>query len=175
MSEHAWVAVAFSLLIAGAANADEQMRPLAISGQWVAMAHHASMTAAPDMCMVVHMQSHVGFRRSDDSEDVEFRAWNDGWSLPAGVEGSMTLQVGAVSKTYGINSNTDTMVAVVVPNDDVLAVFAAMDKAASMSVTIGKTKTTIVSLSGSTKATNAFRTCAGIRSNAASPGSNPFQ
>jgi hypothetical protein len=50
-----------------------------------------------------------------------------------------------------------------------------MGKSASMAATIGKAKPKTSSLSGSTKVTNAFRTCAGIHSNAASPGSNPFQ
>ena len=34
------------------AAADEQMKLLATSGRWIAAAHSASMTAAPDVCVV---------------------------------------------------------------------------------------------------------------------------
>ena len=62
-----------------------------------------------------------------------------------------------------------------VDGDTALAMFAAMDKAEGMSVTIGKARLFQVSLNGSTRAINAFRTCAGINSNAKTPGSNPFE
>ncbi len=51
--------------------------------------------------------------------------------------------------------------------------FQAMDKAATMTLTVGKVKR-VVSLSGSTKSTNAFRTCAGFKGAPATSGSNPF-
>ena len=50
-----------------------------------------------------------------------------------------------------------------------------MDAASAMIVTVGKAKPVTVSLIGSTKATNAFRTCAGINGNPKAPGSNPFE
>ncbi len=50
-----------------------------------------------------------------------------------------------------------------------------MDNSAIMTVTVGKAKPLAVSLVGSTRVTNAFRTCAGINSNAKTPGGNPFE
>jgi hypothetical protein len=44
-----------------------------------------------------------------------------------------------------------------------------------MTVTGGKAKSFSVSLAGSTKTTNVFRTCAGIKSDAPSGGDNPFK
>jgi hypothetical protein len=50
-----------------------------------------------------------------------------------------------------------------------------MAKAASLKLTIGKDAPISVSLDGSTKALNAFRTCAGIGGGGTGGGSNPFQ
>lgn len=50
-----------------------------------------------------------------------------------------------------------------------------MDKAAAMAVTVGKAKPISVSLTGSSKAANAFRTCAGIEGGSGKGGENPFK
>ena len=52
---------------------------------------------------------------------------------------------------------------------------AAMDKAGSMTVTVGKAGPVTVSLNGSTVVVRAFETCAGIPANTSAPkGANPF-
>jgi hypothetical protein len=103
------------------------------------------------------------------------RVTNDSWTLPANVEGNIAISVGDWKAIFDIDDNTDTMVNAEVPAEVVVPMFAAMDKAGSMSITVGKAKPFPVSLSGSTRATNALRTCAGITGNARTPGSNPFE
>jgi len=166
--------VLIGLLFApGVARADERLVPLAISGDWVALAHQTSITARPDVCLVSNPVNGVAFRAG--FEGVQFRASNSGWSLPTAVHGTIVILIGDWTSSFEISDNTDTMVNVEVPNDIVLPMFSAMDKASVMTVTIGKAKPILVSLAGSTRATNAFRTCAGIGGTPKAPGANPFE
>ena len=155
------------------AMADEQIRPLVASGDWIAFAHYPSMTARPDVCVAGNVSQGVSIRA--DPASVQFRVTNTSWSLPLNVEGVITVVAGPWSHTFEIDDNTDSMVNAPVPSDVVAPLFAAMDAASAMIVTVGKAKPVTVSLIGSTKATNAFRTCAGINSNSKAPGSNPFE
>jgi hypothetical protein len=164
--------VLYSALL-GVAHSDEQMLPIAISGDWAAFAHHTSMIASADVCMVFNIRS--GFALRADKDGMQLRIGNAKWSLPAGVEGNVTVNVGVWKTTLNIGGNTDVVVSAEVPYDIIAPMFAAMDNASTMSIEVGKAKPFLVSLSGSTMATNAFRTCAGIRGNARTPGANPFQ
>jgi hypothetical protein len=161
-----------SLVIAGAARADEQIVPLAESGDWTAVAHHVSMTAPPDVCMAMTEQ---GLLFRADADGVALRMVNKKWSLPTDVHGSISVSVGTWKQTFEITFNTSNMVSSDVQEEDVAPMFAAMDKAGSMSVTVGSAAPTTISLAGSTRVTDAFRTCAGIKSNSKTPGSNPFE
>ncbi|CAH2606457.1 protein of unknown function (plasmid) [Rhodovastum atsumiense] len=69
------------------------------------------------------------------------------------------------------------MVVADVDEDDMIKLFSAMDAASAMVVTAGKAQPVSVSLAGSTKATNAFRTCARIggKPKSADPEGNPFE
>jgi hypothetical protein len=154
-------------------HADEQMRTLAMGGGWVAMSHSVSMIAPPDVCAVMNMVSGVGIRA--DRDGIELRASNSSWSLPPDVKGIVRVSIGSWSGNLDIHGNTEDSISAAIDNDIALTMFAAMDKAANMSVTIGKAKPFQVSLKGSARATSAFRTCAGINSNAKEPGSNPFE
>jgi hypothetical protein len=157
------------------AAADEQMQLLASSGRWIAAAHSPSMTAAPDVCLVVTtLPTEERFLIRADVDSTEVRLIDEDWSLPAGVTGSLKIDVGAYHHEFNISGNTSAFVSAAAEQDELLLLFAAMDNAGSMSVTAGTAKPLIVSLAGSTKATNAFRTCAGIRSSGSGGGSNPF-
>jgi hypothetical protein len=142
------------LITSQTTRADEQMRPLAISGDWVAMAHQTSMTAPPDMCLVVNGVSGIAIRAADES--VQFRVVNKTWALPTGVAGTIMLTIGDWKTVLDIDDNTDTMVNAELSNESIVPMFTAMDKSSNMSVTVGKAKPVLVSLSGSTRATNAF-------------------
>lgn len=159
------------------AAADEMIVPLAMSGDWAALAHRPSMTAPADVCLATNMAAGdaakgVAFRA--DEFGVEFRVMDPSWSLPANVQGEVVITIGQWNRSFGVDSNTANMVAVEIPPDDLLSLFKEMDKAAQMSVKVGTAAPFTVSLVGSTRATDAFRTCADIKSNSQSPGSNPF-
>ena len=100
---------------------------------------------------------------------------NEKWSLPAGVHGDIDVSVGAWKVTLDIIDNTATMVTAKIQVGDVVPMFSAMDKAGSMAVKVGNSPPETISLAGSTRVTDAFRTCAGIPGNAKTPGTNPFQ
>ena len=157
------------------AAADEETRLLATSGRWIAASHSASMTAAPDLCLVgSSLPTGEQFGIRADVNSAEVRLIDEDWSLPTGVTGSLKIDVGAYHHEFDISGNTSAVVSAVADQDELLLLFAAMDNAGSMSVTAGSAKPLVVSLAGSTKATNAFRTCAGIRSSGSGGGSNPF-
>lgn len=158
---------------AGMATADETMTRLAVSGDWVALAHRPSMTAAADVCILGDAASGVGVRVG--VEGISLRVMNKNWSLPTGVKGQIAVSVGNWNAAFDIDDNSHNMISAEIAPDVIVPMFTAMDKGTSMSLQIGKEKPLVVSLSGSTRATNAFRTCAGIEGNAESPGSNPFE
>lgn len=157
------------------AHADEQMRSLAESGDWAASAHYESMTSAPDVCVAGSAaDASFGFRAEDGSFAI--RITNAVWSLPANVAGSVAIVIGTWKKSLDIDANTSNSLNVPIQNSELVEMFSNMDKAASMDIAVGKAKPFRVSLVGSTVATNAFRTCAGLHSNGpTAPGSNPFQ
>jgi hypothetical protein len=131
------------------------------------------MTDPPDICAASVINGAMMLR--SDGTTVELRSSNDSWSLPDGVQGSISFTVSGNTYSFDIVSNTDTMVSADVDADKVQPILDDMAKASSLALTIGKAKPVSVSLSGSSKALNAFRTCAGIGGGAAGGGSNPFQ
>lgn len=155
------------------ALADESLVPIAEKGSWIAFAHRDSMVDRPDVCAATEINSHFAIRA--DANDVEVRLVNETWSLPADVTGTIVIKVGADDYDLDIGSNTDKMVAAVIPQDKVVPLLDAAAKASLMTVLAGKGKPISVSLSGSSTVLNAFRTCAGISGSAVGGGANPFQ
>lgn len=154
-------------------KSDETITPLAEDGDWVASAHHASITAPPDVCLAMDLSAGIFFRASDDG--IELRVADPSWSLPVDVQGTIVVKINQWEHSFDIGANTSNMVSAPMTPDLLTGLFAEMDKASDMSVVIGKAPPFSVSLSGSTKVTNAFLTCAGIKSGSVSAGSNPFQ
>jgi hypothetical protein len=155
------------------AIADEQMVPLAQSGEWVAMAHKVSITARPDVCVAFNLRAGIALR--GDGDTVEFRVIDKNWSLPASVTGDVLIAVGGWNLTLAINDNTEDSISSEMKPADIVALLTNMDKAATMAVTVGKAKPISVSLTGSSKVANAFRTCAGIEDGSTKGGENPFK
>jgi hypothetical protein len=174
MDRLAKIALVVATLASGVvtSRADELMRPLAVSGGWIVTAHQPSMLAPPDVCVLFNPESGVALRAENDG--LQFRATNKSWSLPVGVQGNIVVTVGEWNTTLEIDDNTDDMVNAELSEAVSTPMFDAMDKGSSMSVKIGKSKQFMVSLTGSTRATNAFKTCAGIKGGT-KPGSNPFE
>ena len=161
-------------IAAGVARGGDQMVPLVSSGNWFAAAHQAGTFTKPDVCLVsTNHGREFGFR--GEAGAVELRVRNPAWSLPSHVSGSVSVAVGDFTRTYEVASNGPALVSSVVPAEDIDVLFTAMSKAATMVVTVGKDAPFRVGLAGSARATNAFRTCAGIGGTVVLPGTNPFQ
>lgn len=86
-----------------------------------------------------------------------------GWSLPADVTGTLELNVNGNKYPMDITSNTNTMVAAVVDQDELLKIVGDMNKTSSMSVIAGDAAPVQVPLDGSNTVMNAFLTCANIQ------------
>lgn len=155
------------------AYASEQLMPLAQSGEWMAMAHKVSMTAAPDVCIALNPRAGVALR--GDGDTVQFKVIDKKWSLPNSVTGNVLIVIGDWNLTLAISDNSEDSVSADVDVTEVLALLTNMDKAATMAVTVGKAKAIPVSLVGSSKVANAFRTCAGIAGSSGKGGENPFK
>jgi hypothetical protein len=166
---------ALAVLGIGSAAADEQLSPIAASGDWVAMAHRTSMVAQPDVCaaLTISNGTMVGLRAS--GQDIELRVANDGWSLPAEVSGDVHLAIADWSADLEVGSNMDSWVAAPISQDQIGPLLQKASQASAMTVTVGKAKPITVSLAGSAKVLNAFRTCADIHGGDAKGGDNPFK
>lgn len=165
-----------TLAASGAAAQDfSGVRPIAQSGDWIALEHRPSITEAPDVCVAMAVSAGPVFAFRASLEGLEARVSNKKWSLPTEVKGTLTLSAGKFTKTVDIATNTSDTVSADIGPDETDEMFGAMDNASSMTVKVGKDAPFKVSLAGSTRVTNAFRTCAGLKSHAKTPGSNPFE
>lgn len=155
------------------AAAQERIVPIVASGEWVAEMYQPSMTAPPTKCFVYNGVS--GFILRADDGLFEMRVSDRRWSLPFRVSGAIVVKVGNFTLNEQIFANTSNTVSVVLDDADLLRLLSEMDKAGAMTVTVGNAGPFQVSLAGSTRATNAFRTCARLPGADAGPGSNPFR
>jgi hypothetical protein len=162
-----------AVLASAPAGADEGLYPLAAGGDWVAVAHKDSLVAPPDVCVALALGGKVGFRA--DANYFQIRVMDNSWSLPPNVEGTVTISVGQWKQELDIDDNTANTVNITTTEPDISDLFDAMDKAITMTVTVGKAPPFNVSLAGSTRVTNAFRTCAGMQASPKGSGSNPFK
>ena len=166
-----FVGAMFSVASSPRVSAEEEMRPIAAAGNWVAVAHHASALAPADVCLAIEQDGHAALRAQDS--DIEFRMMNNEWSLPADVKGTIVISISGKDTVLDIGTNTSVMVGAEVSKDQVLQLLDSMTKASSMIVKAGKDKPLSISLNGSNKVLSAFRTCAGIQGTSGG-GTNPF-
>lgn len=116
-------------------SADEQLVPLAVSGDWTTFEHRDGITSPKDACVLMNPNSGVASRAG--STGMELRITDEKWSLPSGVMGTIQLKVGAATRSFGIAGNTDTAVAAIVSEPDMFEVFDAMVKSSVMLVAAG--------------------------------------
>ncbi len=169
--------VAVALLAPGAvAQASGALLPLAQQGDWIALAHHPSMIAPPDVCIATTPTSHGAFLFWTDGASLEARILNNSWSLPSNVTGNIEIKVPGADVTLPVSANTNTVVGAEIGLHAFRKLVAAMNDADSMTVTVGKAAPTSVSLNGSTVVMRAFETCADIPASTQAPkGANPFK
>jgi len=166
-------ALAYSLACPTLANADDHLMPIAQSGDWIAMAHKVSLTAPPDVCIAFNLSAGIALRA--DGNTIQLRVIDGKWSLPVSVQGSVLISIGDWKLPLEINDNTSDSISAALKPMEIFALLATMDKATTMTVTAGKAKPIPVSLTGSAKVANAFRTCAGIEGGSGKGGENPFK
>ena len=162
-------------LIASDAMAEEQSLMIAHSGSWVTFEHRPSGIALPNVCYTASIGQNITvFLRSGSNHDFEIRLANDAWSLPSHAAGEVSFKIGDWGVPLQAVSNGATMLDVYITEQFMETFIDHMDNGSSMSVTVGNSPAVRFSLAGSTRATNAFRTCAGLTGNAPIPGGNPF-
>jgi hypothetical protein len=158
---------------AGSAQAQERIVPIVRSGEWEASMYQPSMIAPPTVCVVYNYVA--GFILRVDAMTFQMRVTDHRWSLPADVSGPVVAKVGAFVLNEEIWGNTADTVHALLAERDLVQLLDAMDKGAVMTVKVGNATPFSVSLAGSTRVTNAFRTCANLPGADAGPGSNPFR
>lgn len=178
MIVRAWrlVTIIAVLIPLATASAGEDLRPIAAQGDWIAVEHSPSEIAPPDVCAATTRAGEGAFLFWTDGISLQARVLNPSWSLPAGVQGNIGISVPGDDVSLPVTDNQSTMVVAEIGLDAFHQLVAAMDRAGSMEVTVGKAAPVAVSLSGSTVVVRAFETCAGIPANtSAPPGANPFK
>ena len=127
------------------------------SGDWLAVSFHDGPSTI--VCAAGREDHKLAFRA--DKSDLEIRSEDASWSLPATAEGDMTLTAGTFSSTFHVRAMDAQTLTVIVGVDAIVPLFDAMDKASSLSMRFGDKRASKISLTGSTKIINSFRTCAG--------------
>ena len=173
MLKFATISVKIWMAMGSACFAQERLMPLAMGGNWMAAAYRESLTSPPSVCVVSSISPKFILRSG--WQGLEMRIADDSWSLPTNVEGKIQVRVGDLVLNAEVTNNTDTMISAEISEDDLKRLVAAMDKASTLSFTVGNARTRQVSLNGSSRATNAFLNCAGVRANNSPQGQNPFR
>ena len=148
---------AAACLLAFSAFADDEPQITEQNGSWVAVSYVDGTVT--DVCVASSLGGKLGFR--SDKETVEIRSANPEWSLGTNTTGTMTITAGKYSQDFAMNALNGTTLTTVVPASDLIPLLDAFDTASSASITFGKKTKDIVSLSGSTKILNTWRTCTG--------------
>jgi hypothetical protein len=88
------------------------------------------MTDPPEICAASVINGAMMLR--SDGTTVKLRSSNDSWSLPDAVQGSISFTANGNTYSFGIVSDTDTMVSADVDADKVRPILDDMAKASSL-------------------------------------------
>ncbi|MBY4639645.1 hypothetical protein K6L44_06470 [Gluconacetobacter entanii] len=127
------------------------------SGNWVALHHSPDQGVRTDICLAASGDEGLLFRA--DAHQLEIRTGNPQWSMTVGQQGEMTVNIGAYSHTFQMIAEGASMLTTLVQPEDMKALLDAMDNAGQVTLKYGQKTTRVVSLAGSTKALNQFRSC----------------
>jgi hypothetical protein len=156
-----WWLLALGVVLFGPAYAGELTRSLVKSGDWAAVEYAFAEKASARACLAIDPTVEVALRA--DATDAELMEGNIHWDLPAAMNGTIKVTVGADIRSLSITSNTNNIVSATIDPSGLPLLLDEMAKAGSMSVAVGETMPLKVSLAGSTVVLKAFRTCAGVR------------
>ena len=152
-----WLYLCSILMVGQVAQADDRPEINVTSGAW--MSGDLIDGVEVDVCLAIGSQGKLAFRA--DKDTLEVRTSNENWSLAADSTGDMTVTAGSFSHTYSMHTMDSTHLTGVVEASDLTPLLDAMNKAPIATLTFNKKNATTVSLSGSTKALNDWRTCVG--------------
>lgn len=147
------------------------------SGNWSALHHSPDQGVHTDICLAMSSGGALVFR--GDANDLEIRSGNAQWSMSAGQQGEMNITIGNYSHDFKMTAAGASMLAVVVTPDEMKPLLDAMDSAGQAVIKYGQKTTRVVSLLGSTKVLNQFRSCVATSGfadlgNAAGANASPF-
>ena len=148
---------AIACFIAAPALGDDEPQMTAQSGDWAAISYVDGTVT--DVCAATALGGKLLFR--SDRSTVEIRSMNSQWSLGTDTTGVMTIKAGTYSHDFGMNAMNGTTLTSVVPPGDLSPLLDAFDKASTASINFGGKTTEVISLVGSTKVLNEWRTCTG--------------
>ncbi|HUC17921.1 MAG TPA: hypothetical protein VMA37_09570 [Acetobacteraceae bacterium] len=146
-------------LLAARAHADDSLRTLMVSGDWIAKEEQLSGSPDGNVCIAFTVGVDNGFGLRAGPRDFEVRYSQDNWVLPDNVKGNLVFDIGPYHSVVAVTSNTrDTAIASVTRGqlDDMIS---AMETVSVMRVTAGIASPQKVSLHGSNRATTAFLRC----------------
>lgn len=172
------VALTFGLLFPVLTVAqDLSVLPDVESGNWAAIHHSPDQGVHTDICLAMSEDQALVFR--GDANDLEIRSSNPQWSMSAGQQGEVNITVGNYSHDFKMTAAGASLLVAIVPPDEMKLLFDAMDNAGQAVIRYGQKTTRAVSLLGSTKALNQFRSCVATNSfadlgSAAGANASPF-
>lgn len=146
----------FSIFPACAQSNESQISE--VSGNWVALRHTPDGGITSDVCVAASDDGKMAFRA--DANSIEFRSTDKKWNMSIGQSGDVTVSAGGVSKTFSMVASDNVTLDVAISADDAKALFAGFDSASVATIRYGEKTTKKVSLLGSTKVINAFKSCA---------------
>ncbi|HWA81229.1 MAG TPA: hypothetical protein VG848_13095 [Acetobacteraceae bacterium] len=159
----AYVLAALVALVGLRARADETLRTLIVSGDWIAKEEQVPGSPAADVCIAFTAGQDNGFGLRAGAGDYEIRYSQDNWVLPDNVKGNLAFDIGPYHSVLAVTSNTRDTAIVSVSREQLDDMISAMETVSVMRVTAGIASPQEVSLHGSNRATTAFLRCvAGI-------------
>ncbi len=141
------------------ARADETLRTLVVSGDWIAKEQQAPGSPGADVCIAFTTGQDNGFGLRAGVGDFEVRYSQDNWVLPDNVKGNLVFDIGPYHSILAVTSNTRDTAIVSVSREQLDDMISAMETVSVMRVTAGIASPQKVSLHGSNRATTAFLRC----------------
>jgi len=141
------------------ARADDSLRTLMVSGDWIAKEERASGSPGGNVCIAFTAGQDNGFGLRAGPGDFEVRYSQDNWVLPDNVKGNLVFDIGPYHSVLAVTSNTRDTAIVSVTREKLDDMISAMETVSVMSVTAGIASPEKVSLHGSNRATTAFLRC----------------
>lgn len=160
------------------AQSDDQTQVIAQQGDWTAASYTPTPTDPPSVCIAGSASTTSGLGmglRVDNQGDIDIRASNSSWSLPANASGNITVAVNGHTYSYPATAVSSTMIDASVTEAQLTSLVGDMETASTLQLKVGSSAPTAIPLDGSQVVLTAFMTCSGIQNPSQNTGGvNPF-